>query len=100
MSENSNYDLETIRNSTAHVMEQGRQDLADPELAQVAIIEKYLPAQMDETEVKSIVDSIIVETGASSMADMGKVMGMANQKMAGKADGKVIANFVKAALAN
>lgn len=81
-------------------VEQGRQDLADPELAQVAIIEKYLPAQMSEGDVKAIIDSIVADTGASSMADMGKVMGMANQKMAGKADGKMIATYVKSALAN
>lgn len=79
-------------------IEQDRNDLAEPELAQVAIIEKYLPTQMSEDEVKAIVDSIVAETGASSMADMGKVMGMANQKMAGKADGKVIATLVKSAL--
>ncbi|MBL4708529.1 MAG: GatB/YqeY domain-containing protein [Flavobacteriales bacterium] len=81
-------------------IEQNRQDLADPELAQVAIIEKYLPAQMSEEEVKSIIDAIVADTGASSMAEMGKVMGMANKKMAGKADGKMIAIFVKSALAN
>ena len=79
--------------------EQGREDLAQPELDQVAIIEAYLPEQMSEDEVKAIVDSIVTETGASSMADMGKVMGMANGKLAGKADGKLIAGFVKAALA-
>lgn len=78
--------------------EQGREDLAQPELDQVAIIEAYLPEQMGEDEVKAIVDAIVAETGASSMADMGKVMGMANGKLAGKADGKLIAGFVKAAL--
>ena len=78
--------------------EQGRSDLAEPELDQVAIIEAYLPEQMSEDEVKSIVESIVADTGASSMADMGKVMGMANQKLAGKADGKLIAGFVKGAL--
>jgi len=79
--------------------DQGREDLAQPELDQVAIIEAYLPEQMSEDEVKAIVDSIVTETGASSMADMGKVMGMANGLLAGKADGKMIAGFVKAALA-
>ena len=79
--------------------EQGREDLAQPELDQVAIIEAYLPEQMSEDEVKAVVDAIVAETGASSMADMGKVMGMANGKLAGKADGKLIAGFVKAALA-
>jgi len=79
--------------------EQGRDDLAQPELDQVAIIEDYLPEQMSEDEVKAIVDAVVAESGATSMADMGKVMGMANQKLAGKADGKLIAGLVKAALA-
>tara|TARA_B110000046_G_scaffold161074_2_gene174571 strand:+ start:16656 stop:17105 length:450 start_codon:yes stop_codon:yes gene_type:complete len=79
--------------------EQERDDLAQPELDQVAIIEAYLPEQMSEDEVKAIVDAVVAQSGATSMADMGKVMGMANQKLAGKADGKVIAGFVKAALA-
>ncbi|MDB4082859.1 GatB/YqeY domain-containing protein [Vicingaceae bacterium] len=78
--------------------EQGRDDLAQPELDQVAIIEAYLPAQMSEDEVKAIVYAVVAQLGASSMADMGKVMGMVNQKLAGKADGKVTAGFVKAAL--
>ncbi len=79
--------------------EQGREDLAQPELDQIAIIEAYLPEQMGEDEVKAIVDAVIAQAGASSMADMGKVMGMVNQKLAGKADGKLIAGFVKSALA-
>ena len=78
--------------------EQGRDDLAQPELDQVAIIEAYLPEQMSEDEVKAIVDAVVTQSGASSMADMGKVMGMVNQKLVGKADGKVIAGFVKSAL--
>lgn len=86
------------KDAAAIFIEQNRQDLAEPELAQVAIIENYLPTQMSEEEVKSIVDAIVAETGASSMTDMGKVMGIANQKMAGKADGKLIADFVKSAL--
>ena len=80
--------------------EQGRDDLAQPELDQVAIIEKYLPEQMGDDEVKAIVSALVAESGASSMADMGKVMGIVNQKLAGKADGKLIAGFVKAALAS
>lgn len=77
---------------------EGREELAEAELEQVKIIEAYLPEQMSEEEIKAIVDDIIASTGASSMADMGKVMGQANQRMAGKADGKVIAQLVKAAL--
>lgn len=78
--------------------EQGRADLAEPELAQIKVIEKFLPEQMDEAEVEKIVAEIIAETGASSMADMGKVMGLANAKIAGKADGKTISTIVKAKL--
>lgn len=77
----------------------GRQDLADAELAQVAVIEGYLPKQLTEEEVTAIVKSIIAETGATSMKEMGKVMGIANKQMAGKADGRVISGIVKALLA-
>lgn len=77
----------------------GRQDLADAELAQVAVIEGYLPKQLSEEEITAIVKTIIAETGASSMKEMGKVMGIANKQMAGKADGRVISGIVKALLA-
>ena len=75
--------------------EQGRADLAEPEEAQMAVIEKYLPEQMSEADITENVKSIIAQTGASSMKDMGKVMGMANKEMAGKADGKTISGIVK-----
>lgn len=78
--------------------DQGRNDLAEPELAQIAIIEKYLPAQLGEDDVKAIVAEVVASSGASSMADMGKVMGMVNQKTAGQADGKMVADLVKKAL--
>ena len=77
----------------------GRQDLADAELAQVAVLESYLPKQLTEEEITAIVKTIIAETGASSMKEMGKVMGIANKQMAGKADGRVISGIVKALLA-
>lgn len=77
----------------------GRQDLADAELAQVAVLESYLPKQLTEEEITAIVKTIIAETGASSMKEMGKVMGIANKQMAGKADGRVISRIVKALLA-
>lgn len=77
----------------------GRQDLADAELAQVAVIEGYLPKQLTEEEITAIVKTIIAETGATSMKEMGKVMGIANKQMAGKADGRVISGIVKALLA-
>ena len=77
----------------------GRQDLADAELAQVAVLESYLPKQLTEEEITAIVKTIIAETGASSMKEMGKVMSIANKQMAGKADGRVISGIVKALLA-
>ena len=77
---------------------QGREDLAVKERDEIAIIEKYLPAQMGEDEISAIISGIISETGASSMKDMGRVMGMANKKMAGQADGKTIASIVKSLL--
>ena len=77
---------------------EGREELANDELAQVSIIEKYLPEQLSEEEVAAEVNRVVETSGASSMADMGKVMGMANQKLAGRADGKLIAQLVKKAL--
>ena len=86
------------KDSAALYKEQGRDDLADPELAQVAILEQFLPEQMSEEELKSVITTIIEKVGASSMKDMGKVMGMASKQLAGKADGKAISNVVKALL--
>ena len=77
---------------------QDRGDLADAEMQQASVIETYLPAQLSEEEVAKIVDDIITQTGASSMKDMGKVMGMTAQKLAGKADNKLVSNLVKAKL--
>jgi len=74
---------------------QGREDLAEVEEIEAKILEAYLPEQMSEDEIKNAVQEIIEQTGASSMKDMGKVMGIASQKMAGKADGKVISAMVK-----
>ena len=78
--------------------EQGRADLAEPEEAQMAVIEKYLPAQMSEDDITAKVKEIIAQTGAEGMKDMGKVMGMANKAMAGQADGKTISGIVKSLL--
>jgi uncharacterized protein YqeY len=87
------------KDSAAIYTEQGRADLADPELAQSAILEQFLPAQMSIDELKEVIGAIITQTGASSMRDMGKVMGMASQQLAGKADGKAISMLVKELLA-
>ncbi|MGA0196127.1 MAG: GatB/YqeY domain-containing protein [Schleiferiaceae bacterium] len=78
--------------------EQNRLDLAEPEEAQIEVIERYLPAMMSEDEIRAKVAEIIAATGASSMADMGKVMGQATGAMAGRADGKVISGIVRALL--
>ena len=75
--------------------QQGRKDLADVELFQAGVIEAYLPKQMDEAELRSELQKLIGETGATSAADMGKVMGAATKKFAGKADGKLISAIVK-----
>lgn len=79
--------------------EQGREDLAQPEIEQAKIIEKFLPAQLSEEEIKEIIKQIIAETGANGIAQMGQVMGEANKKMAGQADGKTISTVVKSLLA-
>ena len=80
--------------------EQNRPDLAVEEESQAEVIEAYLPQQLSEEEIRTNVESIIQQTGASSMADMGKVMGMASQQLAGVADGKVISSIVRSILAN
>jgi len=77
---------------------QGRTDLADKELGEAKIIENYLPEQMSDEELTSSIKVIIDEVGASTMADMGKVMGIATKKLAGKAEGKAIADKVKVLL--
>lgn len=76
-----------------------RQDLADVELAQAHVIEEYLPKPLTEAEIEEVVKAVIAETGASTMKDMGRVMGTASKKMAGKADGKTISAIVKKLLA-
>ena len=83
------------KDSAAIFTEQGREDLAEPELLQAAVIEKFLPAQLSEEEVSAIVSKIIVDNDASGMASMGKVMGLASAELAGRADGKMISTIVK-----
>ncbi len=83
------------RESAKTFADQNRQDLADSELAQVTVIEEYLPKQLSEEEIESKVKAIISETGAQTMRDMGRVMGAAQKAMAGQADGRVISDIVK-----
>jgi len=83
------------KDSAAIYKEQNREDLAAPELAEAAVIEQFLPAQLSDEEVTKLVEEAIAQTGASSMADMGKVMGIVSGKAAGRADGKTISTIVK-----
>ena len=88
------------KDSAAIFTIQGRADLADPELAEAAVIEQFLPQQLSEAEVSVMVDAAITATGASSMADMGKVMGMVTKEVSGRAYGKTISTLVKARLSS
>ena len=83
------------RDSLGIYEKQNREDLALTEREEIAIIEKYLPKQLSEAEVEGILRQIIADAGASSMKDMGRVMGAASQELAGKADGKLMAGIVK-----
>lgn len=83
------------RDSLEIYEKQNRPELADKEKQELAIIEKYLPAQMSEEEIRTEVAKIIATSGASSPADMGKTIGLANKQLAGKAEGKTIAAIVK-----
>lgn len=87
------------QDSASIYSEQGRMDLAEPELAQAKVLEQFLPKQMSEAELTSAIQTIINSSGASSIKDMGKVMGIASKDLAGKADGKSISEVVKKLLA-
>ena len=87
------------KDTAALYREKGREDLAAEESAQAAIIEEYLPKQLTEDELKTVVSDIIAQTGATSMKDMGKVMGVASKQLAGKAEGRAISDMVKKLLA-
>ena len=91
--------LKSRKDSLEIYKAQNRQDLAVKEEEEIAIIEKFLPAQMSPEELKTILQKIIADTGASSPADMGKVMGVATKQLAGKTDGKSISTMVKELLA-
>jgi len=83
------------KDSAALYKEQGREDLMQPELDEAAVIEQFLPKQLSVEDVKAAVQQIISKVGATSMQDMGKVMGMASKELAGQSDGKTISTVVK-----
>ena len=83
------------KDSAAVYLEQGRKDLADPELAEAAIIEQFLPEALSEDEVDAVVKAAIEKIGATGMKDMGMVMGIVSKELAGQADGKTISTLVK-----
>lgn len=87
------------RETAQTYIDNNRQDLADEELAQAKVIEEYLPKPLSEEEIEKEVKDIIAQTGAQGMKDMGKFMGMASKKMAGRADGRAISTIVKKLLA-
>jgi uncharacterized protein YqeY len=83
------------KDSAAIFLKQNRQDLADPELAEIAVLEQFLPEAMSEDKIEAVVIATIQKVGASDMKDMGKVMGMVSKELAGRADGKIISTLVK-----
>lgn len=86
------------RESASIYSGQGRADLAEAELAQIAVLETFLPAQSTPEEIEAVVDRVIAELGASGMQDMGKVMGVVSKELAGKADGSTISGIVRTRL--
>jgi len=87
------------KDSAVIFSEQGRDDLAAPELAEAVILEQFLPEALSNEEIEKVVKEVIAKVGASGMKDMGKVMGMVSKELAGQADGKTISNIVKQTLA-
>jgi len=87
------------RESADIYKQQGRADLATIEEEEIEVINHFLPKQMEKAEIETVIAKIIAESGSSSVKDMGKVMGLANKQLAGKADGKLIAEVVKSQLA-
>lgn len=83
------------KDSAAIFIEQGRQDLADPELKEVAILEKFLPEALSEEAIEKVVLETITKLGAEGMKDMGKVMGVVSKQLAGQADGKTLSGIVR-----
>ena len=87
------------RDSAEIYKQQNRLDLYEPEMAQVKVLESYLPQQMGDEELTAVINAIIEKTGATSIKEMGKVIGLASKELAGKADGKLISDKVKSLLA-
>tara|TARA_B100000795_G_scaffold2263_1_gene1560 strand:+ start:65 stop:496 length:432 start_codon:yes stop_codon:yes gene_type:complete len=83
------------KDSAAIFIQQNRQDLADPELAEIAVLEQFLPEALSEEAIAKVVIETIARLGASGMKDMGKVMGVVSNELSGKADGKIISTLVK-----
>jgi uncharacterized protein len=90
--------LKQRRESAQVYRENGRIDLAEREEAEVAILQEFLPAQLSEAEIRAIIDAAVIETGATSMKDMGKVMKIVSGKTLGCADGRVVSDLVKGRL--
>ncbi len=90
--------LKQRKDSATIYQQQGRNDLADNELAEAAVIETYLPKQMTQEELYDAIKTIIAETGAAGAKDMGKVMGVASKKLAGKVEGRILSEAVKTIL--
>lgn len=93
-----NKEAKQRKDSIAEFEKAGRQELADKEKAELSVLESYLPQQMDEDEVRKLVQEAVASTGASSPSDMGKVMGALMPKVKGKADGAMVSRLVKEAL--
>ena len=88
------------KDSAAIFIQQKRQDLAEPELAEIAVLKQFLPEALSEEEIEKVVLKTIAQLGASGMKDMGAVMGMVSTELSGKADGKIISTVVKKQLMN
>jgi uncharacterized protein YqeY len=88
------------KDSLSIYKEQGREDLASVEEEEIKVIEQYLPAQLDQETLEKEIKNIIAESGASSMKDMGRVMGLASKKFAGQADGKTISSIIRSLLSS
>lgn len=87
--------LKERKDSLSTYTKAGREDLAEVEQSEITVIERYMPEPMGEAEIRTVVQGVIADTGAESMKDMGKVMGMATKKLAGQADGKVVSGIVR-----